>query len=212
MTEHLPGNEFVGLKPNVLQMIFQKIWKDLPVKPGSGSNVDLENLFAQRHIDLQAINQTTEEYVLSMSRRANSEHLNLSRGKLIRLLMYAPVTHMFKQFILEGFTMCYLNGIEKNDLSTLLIGEKPITWLLDLDHPEANGIFDENRAEVLEEMAYQHAVGTWLWRTEHMLEAPPEIRQGNYAEDMLNEVSRLASWELKFFEHYGRKPVAIEKL
>lgn len=184
-------------------------------------NTELRQLFAQlpysplqRYINTprdlrEPTGEFVDELMLGLARRAGSETLTLLTGRLRILLLHAPITYSFRQFILDEFSFSYQSGIDQQNLSDLRIA-----WILDQDDPASGGIFEPKKVEDFERKGYKQLVD-FRPVNERLLQAV--FGQENLDEHLKAKKEKgiqsdreklLVQWREEFSERYGEEPEA----
>ncbi len=181
-------------------------------------NTELRQLFAQlpysplqRWINTpsdlrEPTGEFVDEFMVGLARRAESETLTILTKKLATLLLHAPITYSFRQFIIDEFTFQYQAGVDQERLSDL-----SLIWILDRDEPASGGIFDPKKVKDFEKKGYKE-LSDFHPANERLLGAIGQEHLDEYLKDRrekgikTNREKLLTQWEEEFSERYGEEP------
>lgn len=183
-------------------------------------NTQLRQLYEQlpyspliRHVDIpRKLREPTDEFLdewdRTTARRARSETRGVLVTRLAVLLLHAPITYSFRQFIIDEFSFDYRVGVNKEDPSSLRIA-----WMLDSDDLESGGIFDPKKAKDFERRGFRQLSG-FRPANERLLGAIDQEALEKYYKDrkergIQNEREKLLTqWREEFVERYDEESLS----
>jgi hypothetical protein len=129
-----------------------------------------------------------------MESRTDSEMETALESKLKEVLQKGKISTPFKDFIVQKVKVVFEVGNPHQD------EESKLLFFLDTATPDSGGIFDPEKAKVLERKAIARQVIDWNTQREHMKE-----RSGEKVAKLDEALSRrkLDMWKRAFLESYG---------